>query len=702
MSFHFTATELSGFSNNIRREWAMTNGLGGYAGGSIIGACSRTHQGYLIASLHPPVDRYLVFSKTNECLTQGAATYSLETAQHAGEEIAQTVVDTEDVPAEYLRTDTVSVASDFRPRRPIYTQGQKYLTGFTYDGTVSFTYEAGTLTLQKDLALVQGENTVAIAYTITNQGEEASLRITPFMNYREHSSNSTQDSLHFDTSENAQGGFTLIPTQAPEVHIVLSCSEGTLNARSDCYDRDVQYQLEVDNEVPGLDTHFCPYDLTISIPAGSTRQVSLLCRVVPANTILPDERPACDCAHQLVRQRQEELLRLVRHAGFGDDDFANALVIASDQFLAHRDSTGLKTVLAGLPWFTDWGRDTMIAFSGLTLVTGRFEEAREILKTFAKYIHHGMVPNMFPDNGQDPLYNTVDASLWYFYAVDQYLNYTGAPSDYAFIQEEIYPALLEILDAYQKGTDFSIYMDGDYLIHAGSGVDQVTWMDVRVGDWVVTPRHGKPVEINALWYNALQVAAKLARAYGADDTPYLNLANHVADSFCREFWNPDKQCLYDVIDHDQKDDSVRPNQIYAVSLPYTMLSKEQALAVVNTVEKALYAGPGIRSLSTDHKDYHPVYCGCLPKRDAAYHQGTAWGFLMGGFISAYVKVHGRTPEAKKQALAYLEPVRAHLYEGCIGSISEIFDGDAPHTCRGCYAQAWSVGEVLRCYKEDIM
>lgn len=701
MNFHFSAKELSGFTENIRREWAMTNGLGGYAGGSIIGACNRTHQGYLIASLHPPVERYLVFSKTNESILQGDCSYNLETAQHAGESTEQTVISASEVPEEYKRTDTVNVASDFMPRRPIYTEGQRFLTDFDYDGTVSFRYHAGDIQLTKKLALVQGENTAAVSYDILNNGSKATLCITPLMNYREHSTSSTTDSLRMAVQENNYGGFTLTPEANPKIQIVLTCSGGTLRPREQRFDLDMQYQTEVDNEVPGLDTHFCPYDIVFTIPEHAHMVISLICSVSSKDSPFSYDRPDAALADRLIADKKQYLQTITTEAGFGGDDFANALVLAADQFLAHRSSTGLKTVLAGLPWFTDWGRDTMIAFSGLVLTTRRFSEAREILRTFAQYVHHGMVPNMFPDNGQEPLYNTADASLWYFYAADQYLRYTGEPSDYAFIQNEIYPALKEIIEAYQKGTDFSIYMDSDYLIHAGSGVDQVTWMDVRVGDWVVTPRHGKPVEINALWYNALRVMAKLAAAYGEEDTSYLSLADRVAASFCQEFWNPDKKCLYDVVDGDMKDDSVRPNQIYAVSLPYTMLSHEQALAVVTTVEKELYAGPGIRSLSRDHKDYHPIYCGSLPKRDAAYHQGTAWGYLMGGFISAYVKVHGNTAEAKKQALAYLEPVRRHLYEGCIGSISEIFDGDAPHTCRGCYAQAWSVGEVLRCYAEDI-
>lgn len=702
MNFHFTAPELSGFTDNIRREWAMTNGLGGYAGGSVIGACNRTHQGYLIASLHPPVERYLIFSKTNECLHQDGSVYNLETSQHAGEYMEQTVVDSSDVPEEYRRADTVNVASDFMPRRPVYTQGQHFLTDFIYDGTVSFHYHAGDLFLKKQIALVQKENTTAISYHITNNGAKAALSITPLMNYREHSASSTQDDLHFSAHANDFGGFTLTPDANPDIQIIIACSGGTLVSREQCYDVDMQYQTEVDNEVPGLDTHYCPYDIVLTIPEGASINFSMICSVLPAGSSFAYGTPEAELADRLIAGKKQYLDNVIEQSGLGEDDFAGTLVLASDQFLAHRSSTGLKTVLAGLPWFTDWGRDTMIAFSGLTLVTRRFSEARDILRTFAQYIHHGMVPNMFPDNGQAPLYNTVDASLWYFYAVDQYLNYTKGPSDYEFIRNEIYPALREIVKAYQEGTDFSIYMDSDYLIHAGSGVDQVTWMDVRVGDWVVTPRHGKPVEINALWYNALLVIARLAAAFGDNSEPYLALAAQVAESFRKEFWNPDLQCLYDVVDEDIKDNSIRPNQIYAVSLPYTMLTDQQALAVVNTVEKELYAGPGIRSLSREHKDYHPIYCGSLPKRDAAYHQGTAWGYLMGGFISAYVKVHGNTPEAKKQALAYLEPVRKHLYEGCIGSISEIFDGDEPHTCRGCYAQAWSVGEVLRCYVEDIL
>ena len=283
-----------------------------------------------------------------------------------------------------------------------------------------------------------------------------------------------------------------------------------------------------------------------------------------------------------------------------------------------------------------------------------------------------------------------------------------------FVEKEIYPHLLEIICAYRDGTDFSIYMEEDGLIHAGSGLDQITWMDVRVGEWVVTPRHGKPVEINALWYNALRIMEQLAlhfeSAKGVKTTSdvltsadFSAMAKRTRASFCEKFWDAAHGCLFDVVDGDEPDDHIRPNQIYAVSLPFGILPEEQERAVVDLVRRELYVGCGLRSLSTSHPDYHGIYCGALAKRDAAYHQGTAWGFLLGGFLSAYLKVNHHSPESVKEALVMLEPVKHHLFDnGCIGSISEIFDGDAPHNPRGCYAQAWSVGEVLRAYTQDIL
>lgn len=699
IQYKYTKESFSTFKEGIKREWVMTNGLGSYAGSSLIGAHSRTHQGYLIASLHPPIERYLVFSKINEKFCTGEAEYDFETSQH------------------FEGKCTIDELSGeaIHDGKTIYTEGQKYLESFCYDGNVHYEYRAAHLHVNKHVCLQRDKNVCAVAYDIENTGATGIFYLTPLFNYREHNDNSTPETLKFETALTG-ATFCLIPDANKDVTIQFSVSEGTYQDNEKLFDTDMQLQIEVDLETPGLDSHYCPKKIAIEVPAHSTKRISVLCEVMTdstSNSLIRNTASGntasvetaaidSDAAFYILEDCKKYIEQLYKQANY-TDKFANQLVLASDHFLCHRASTGLKTVLAGLPWFTDWGRDTMIAYTGLTLCTGRNQEAKEILLTFAKYIHNGIVPNMFPDNNLAPLYNTVDASLWYFYAVYQYLQYNRADADYAFVEQEIYPHLKEIIHAYKNGTDFSIYMEEDGLIHAGSGLDQITWMDVRVGDWVATPRHGKPVEINALWYNALKVMELLAAKYGEDTAEYTALSEKVKESFCRKFWNPATGWLYDVVDGDEEDDHLRPNQIYAVSLPFTMLPKEQEKAVVAVVEKELFIGCGLRSLSSDHPEYHGIYAGLLPKRDRAYHQGTAWGFLLGGFFTAYLKVHEHSPESIKNAVSMLDAVKAHLFDnGCIGSISEIFDGNAPHNPRGCYAQAWSIGEVLRCYAQDIL
>ena len=669
ITYQYTQKDWTTFKEGIKREWAVTNGIGGYAGSSMIGAHSRTHQGYLIASLHAPIERYLVFSKINETATVGTSTVSFETSQHCAS------------------------------GKTVYTEGQKFLTSFIYDGSVHYTYETDNFSFEKHITLKRNANVCAVAYELTAGDSDYTFTLTPLFNYREHSESSTPDTLKFETFTKDRT-FYLVPEKNKDIAIRFQTSEGTFSERETVYDIDMQLQIEVDLETDGLDCHYCPVDLSIAVPANTTKKVSILCSIGDVN-----ERPAPVSgteAFSILEENARCHAELFEKAGYRDS-FANQLVLASGQFLTYRESTKMMTVLAGLPWFTDWGRDTMIAFTGLTLCTKRFKEAEEILLTFARYIRHGIVPNMFPDDNMPPLYNTVDASLWYFYAVYQYLHYNPAAEAEAFVKEQIFPHLKEIISAYEKGTDFSIYMEDDGLIHAGSGLDQITWMDVRVGDWVATPRHGKPVEINALWYNALRIMESLCEKFDEDASAYRTRAEQVKESFNAKFWDSSNQCLFDVVDGDEPDDHIRPNQIYAVSLPFSLLPEEQEKAVVALVEKELFVGCGLRSLAPDHPDYHGIYCGALAKRDAAYHQGTAWGFLLGGFFSAYMKVNHHSSSAAENAIRMLEPVRKHLSDsGCIGSISEIFDGDAPHNPRGCYAQAWSVGEVLRCYCEDIL
>ena len=661
-AYHLNKDALTPMSVGVQKEWVLTNGIGGYAGSSVTGAHARKHHGYLIASLHPPVERFVILSKINECLIRSSGKIDFTVEQ-------------------YLADDGSTA----------YRKGIEYLNSFTYDGLVHFTTKAPEFTMTKTLAFEHGKNTIAVSYDIQNDGDAATLVLTPLFNYRVHHDASTVDTLKFDTTYE-QPEIRLVPQQNKDVTIRLFTDDGTVVPCEEKYTTGMQLQKELDVESDALDDNYTPYQIEFPLDAGCRKKISIVCTIEDVY----EKDAFATAAAEMAR-----FDALEKKAGY-HDELAETLTIAADHFLAYRQSTGLMTVLAGLPWFTDWGRDTMIALTGLTLSTGRYQDARDILTTFARYVHHGMVPNMFPDEGTAPLYNTADASMWYFYAVGKYLDYTGTPEDYAFVQETIYPKLKEIIAAYEHGTDFSIYMEEDGLIHAGSGLDQVTWMDVRVGDWVATPRHGKPVEINALWYHALCLMEEWTTRFGEDGSHYAALAAHAKESFTKEFWNEKDGCLYDVVDGLEGDATLRPNQIYAVSLPHRMLDADKEKKIVDKVYEKLYAKTGLRSLSPDDKEYHPTYEGCLDKRDHAYHQGTSWGFLLGGFLTAYVHVYGTSKEVIKQADAMLDATREQFYHGCIGSIAEIFDGDEPHTSRGCYAQAWSVGEILRAYTEDIL
>ena len=410
ITYQYTQKDWTTFKEGIKREWAVTNGIGGYAGSSMIGAHSRTHQGYLIASLHAPIERYLVFSKINETATVGTSTVSFETSQHCAS------------------------------GKTVYTEGQKFLTSFIYDGSVHYTYETDNFSFEKHITLKRNANVCAVAYELTAGDSDCTFTLTPLFNYREHSESSTPDTLKFETFTEDRT-FYLVPEKNKDIAIRFQTSEGTFSERETVYDIDMQLQIEVDLETDGLDCHYCPVDLSIAVPANTTKKVSILCSIGDVN-----ERPAPVSgteAFSILEENARCHAELFEKAGY-HDSFANQLVLASDQFLTYRESTKMMTVLAGLPWFTDWGRDTMIAFTGLTLCTKRFKEAEEILLTFARYIRHGIVPNMFPDDNMPPLYNTVDASLWYFYAVYQYLHYNPAAEAEAFVKEQIFPHLKEI------------------------------------------------------------------------------------------------------------------------------------------------------------------------------------------------------------------------------------------------------------------
>jgi len=632
------------------KEWLLTNGLGGFASSTIIGLNRRRYHGLLIAALNPPVDRRLLVAKLDEDFYIDGERFVLSTNQ---------------------------------VRNGYAQQGYRYLLRFRRYPFPEYTYQIKDVFLVKTIFMLYGENTTVVHYLIINgYGRDLKIFIFPLVNCRDYHGTTYENSLPFQQNklDDRQVRIDPFPGAPP---IYLGSDRAEFNVEPSWY-RGMYYFVEDIRGLPAYEDHFIPGYFCWDVQDSGEFTLVLSTKAVPE----------IDYQGWRDRQqrRQEELLRLAGYRDF----FARTLCLAADDFIVWRKSTGKKTVIAGYPWFSDWGRDAMIALPGLALCTKRFQDAREILATFAAYVKDGLLPNMFPDAGEEPIYNTVDASLWYFYAVQKYLAYTG---DYRFVREELFPVLRSIIDNYRRGTRFQIAMDGDGLIAAGSPGIQLTWMDARVGDWVVTPRHGKPVEVNALWYNALMLMSELSKLWGLRDE-YGSLAVQVRRSFLAAFWNEEKQCLYDVVG-EEPDPSVRPNQIIAVSLPHSVLPKDKAKAVVRKVFEELYIGTGLRSLSSLEPGFQGRYQGDQYSRDAAYHQGTAWSWLLGHFITAYRKVFDYSQESLVVARLLLAPLKDHLCEQGLGTISEIFDASYPFTPRGCFAQAWGVAEALRCFVEDL-
>ncbi len=682
--YRFGRNAFRTYEEGIEREWLLTNGIGGFANCSIIGANHRIFSGYLIASLNPPVDRYMILKNIREMVQFEGEEHDLAAQEYPGE----------------------------------IREGYRYLNAFTFDCLPTYRYQVKDVTLTKTIAMAYGENKTAICYELKGGMEDATIHLIPEFSIRPFDTVCEKSEMPYETAvENRWkngtpcGTMTVKSTKLPGYQVILQTSEGRFYNRANkktsmatpnfLVEEDEVFRMDVRTGNRNVDFGATPYEIIIKLKKGQRKRISVIC-ALKSDCNSPDavsssrEMDAFSIADSYKQRMNQVMDRMP------DDSLARRLAMAADAFIVKRRTTGLKTILAGYPWFSDWGRDTMIALPGLTLVTKRFDDARDILESFSKYISQGMIPNVFPNTASDePQYNTIDASLWYFYSVDRYLAYDQTKEGESFIKERIYPSLKEIITSYQSGTRYGIHMDDDGLITGGSNLDQLTWMDVRVGDKVVTPRHGKAVEINALWYNALCVMKKLSERFGEEASDYNVLANKVKVSFCEQFWNEKEGCLYDVIG-EEKDDSIRPNQIFAVSLPYTMLEEEQERSIVEVVSKNLYTTYGLCSLKRDDPRFQPEYTGKLWKRDMAYHMGTAWAYLTGPFITAYCKVHNYSEDARTEAREMIACFQDHMSDGCINGIAEIFDGAYPCTSRGCYTQAWSVGEILRAYVEDVM
>jgi predicted glycogen debranching enzyme len=510
------------------------------------------------------------------------------------------------------------------------------------------------------------------------------LRVRPMLSGREYHS-THHENLGLD-SKHAQDGQRVTWQPYHDVPAVHAFHTGGYHHEPDWF-RQVQFTVERQRGLDYTEDWWSPGEFAYQLHVGDD-----------ATLILSTEPDACFDVAALVRDERARRARLREVAPSGDP-LARQLWRASEQYIAGRGAQ--QTVIAGYPWFTDWGRDTFISLPGLCLVTGRYGIAWQVIQSFSAHVSQGMVPNRFPDVGEEPEYNTIDASLWFIHAIDRYL---VATNDDQRVEAVAWPAVKQILDWYRQGTRYGIRMDHDGLITGGVSGAQLTWMDVKVGDWVVTPRHGKPVEIQSLWMRALAIGEALALRFGqpAYAARCRQDRTKAVESFRQRFWHAEGGYLYDVIDGPNGNDaSLRPNQLYALSLNDDLVSNEQAVSLLSIVEDHLLTPVGLRTLSPGDPRYRARHEGGAGERDAAYHQGTVWPYLLGPFVTAWIKVYGKSPAVVRRARAFLDGIGTHLEDACLGQVSEIFDAEALHTPRGCYAQAWSVAEPLRVLMEDL-
>ena len=639
MKWIYGKQELKNLERGQENCYLLTNGLGGFSSMTMTGSVARNDHALLMACVQAPNHRYNMVHRLKESLCLGE---------------------------EEIVLSSQEFADGYKE------EGCPYFSSFVFDDMPIWRFLVQGVEIRKEIAMKQGENTVAVRYSIRNRSRKpAELKIVPFYQFTAKGSE-PEPEQKFQYTKNAviSNGMTL-----------YFQTNGTL-----------------DNIEEIQETYFYSYDacdgrretglaksghiITESVQPGEEKILKLVYSMENAD----------QDADVIILEMQTYRKALEAKAGL-HKEMAKELVKSASQFVSRRESTNGRTILAGYPFFEDWGRDTMIALPGICISTGQYETAKEILRTFAVNERGGLMPNLFPDGGNDPLYNTVDAALLFINCV--YLYYQAA-GDRAFVQE-MYPVMERIIKAYREGTDYGIHMDEDGLIQSGEGLWQVTWMDVRVGDILPTPRHGKPVEINAYWYNALCIMDELAET--ADKKAvYTQLKEKVKASFVDKFWMDDKKCLKDLVSGTKADAQIRCNQIWAVSLTFTMLDPEKEQQVVETVFEKLYTPYGIRTLEQEDQEVHGLYQGKMEDRDMAYHQGTVWTFPLGAYYLAYLKVNQYSPEAKKIVREQLEVMEAAMREGCIGQLPEIYDGENPTRSKGCFAQAWSVGEILRVYE----
>ena len=641
MRFLYGKQEMRTLQRSQENCFLLTNGLGGYVCLTSAYSVSRCDQGVLISAVKAPNQRVTLVHRMGERLNVAGKDYDLSTQEFADGTAPE--------------------------------EGYRNLCFFLYDNIPHWRYHIGGVRVTRSMAMTYGQNTTAVLYKVENQSAApCTLTVEPFVKFGpKEQAMQAEPQLSYSAGKISCGPHTL--------HI---STNGTLR-QTPVRTQRLSYPEDAKDGRPGqgLVSSICVAEITI--PAGDS---------VDFNIIFSARRQFLTAEEILTTQLRHQG-ELESRAGFRDP-VARQLAVSADAFVARRASTNGMTILAGYPLFSDWGRDTMIALTGCALATGRFVDAASILRTFLAYEKDGLVPNLFPEGGHEPVYNTVDAALLLIDSVWQFVRRCG---NWDFVREA-YPTLERIIAAYRRGTHHAIYMDTDGLIHAGEGFDQVTWMDVCVQGILPTPRHGKPVEVNAYWYNALKIMEEFAQRLGLDGKDYGELAETVKKSFVEKFYMQDKGYLKDVLSGTAADEQLRCNQVWALSLPYTMLTHEQECSVLHTVERNLFTPCGLRTLAPSDREFRATYGGDQVTRDMAYHQGSVWVFPLGAFYLAYLKVRGNTPEAKADVRAQLAALEPMLREGCAGQLPELYDGLCPSTGKGCFAQAWSVGEILRVYE----
>ncbi len=668
---------LSNFDSATQLEWLVTNGLGGYASSTVLGINTRKYHGLLVAALNPPIKRHLLLAKLDEELWIDDSSYPFYSNEFKGS---------------------------------VYPEGYKRLVDFSLNPFPTYHYALSGLSLTKSIFMPYLKNAVIVHYAILNiLKDHVVMSIKPLVNSRHFYDVTDRSRNHLEFVERPLSNGVIIESKPNMDYLVLSYTDGHRSQNTGIWLDKIYFRVDDLRGESFLDDYYQLGSFLIDIPPKERKSFYLVAvggeteEEVTTDNAAIHERNTIERIYVNEVNRRSELVREFyrRNAEVREENWLNWLIIATNSFLVTRRSTGKKSVIAGYHWFEDWGRDALISLSGLTLVTGRFQDAEDVLLTFREYCRDGLIPSRFPDKeGDKPMYDSVDTTLWFFNAILQYLKYTG---NFDFVKRELWETLQAIIEQHIHGTSFNIRLDVDGLLTHGP---RLTWMDVSIDGKPVTPREGKAVEIQALWYNTLKFMEVLAAEFdNRDDAQrYHNLAVKAKESFNEKFCNDKADYLFDKVNGNNHDSSLRPNQVIAVSLDFPMLDNTWCERIVETVWRKLWGTYGLRSLSEDDPRYIGKYVGGLHHRDSAYHNGTVWAWLLGPFVTAFLKV--KNHDADWRSFVFNNMMRPLLFEGaysaCIGTLSEIFDGDPPHHPRGCISQAWSVAEPLRAYVEDIL